>query len=308
MAYVALDYPATRVPASLRPSSWQNFVGGIEMGVYRAYEFLKGREHCAEQTNERVILAGYSQGAMVMHRLYADLRTSGQEGIVDRIDGVILIADGDRSPGDRARSYGSASAESRGVTRTLNLGGARAVELNPDRVHSLCNKQDIVCDTKAVVARAAAAGPGAGRVVSRAKRVHGRYSSHREVRNMVALSMSRAGRSQALPLALVEPEATWKAMRYWKIRPSDMLLARLAWIKNLRWSRWDSRRATGTGTYWVSTCDPTCVEGEFRQEGSVKVTLSAPSRGRYRNLLIEYEYNGKASTHRLRREVYWHWS
>ncbi len=43
------------------------------------------------------------------------------------------------------------------------------------------------------------------------------------------LSVSR---SDTLPLALVSPEATWKSMRYWKIRPSNMLVYRLEWIKN----------------------------------------------------------------------------
>lgn len=45
------------------------------------------------------------------------------------------------------------------------------------------------------------------------------------------LSVSR---SDTLPLALVSPEATWKSMRYWKIRPSNMLVYRLEWIKNMR--------------------------------------------------------------------------
>lgn len=119
------------------------------------------------------------------------------------------------------------------------------------------------------------------------------------------LSVSR---SDTLPLALVSPEATWKSMRYWKIRPSNMLVYRLEWIKNMRWSRWNSRRATGTGTYWVGTCNPTCAEGAFRKKGSVKVTLSAPSRGRYRRLLIQYEYNGQASTYHLQHVSYWNWS
>lgn len=119
------------------------------------------------------------------------------------------------------------------------------------------------------------------------------------------LSVSR---SDTLPLALVSPEATWKSMRYWKIRPSKMLVYRLQWIKNMRWSRWNSRRATGTGTNWVATCNPTCADGVFHKKGPVRVTLSAPSRGRYRRLLIHFEYNGKASTHHLRHVVYWNWS
>ena len=128
--YVALDYSATQVPVNsagvptLRPSSWKNFVRGIEKGVDRAYAVPTARQRTCPQ--EQIILAGYSQGAMVAHRLYWDLRTSKQTGIVNRIAGVVLIADGDRWPSDGVVHAGTASAKSRGC-----LGSSTSAERGP---------------------------------------------------------------------------------------------------------------------------------------------------------------------------------
>ena len=41
-------------------------------------------------------MAGYSQGAMLVHRLLYKLVVKGRKGILDRVDGAALIADGDR--------------------------------------------------------------------------------------------------------------------------------------------------------------------------------------------------------------------
>lgn len=115
--------------------------------------------------------------------------------------------------------------------------------------------------------------------------------------------------SHTLPLVLVSPEATWTSMQYWKIRPSRLLLSRQQLIKNLRWTRWGAQRATGKGTYWVATCDPTCAEGVFYKEGSVKLVLSQPKEGRFRKLVIQRGYSGDGdlSLH-LRHASYWNWA
>ncbi len=89
----------------------------MELGVHRAYWFLK-RRACR---HEQIILAGYSQGAIVMRRLFTDLMTSKQTRIVNRI----------------AR-----------VTTLLNVGidKARKYAITTRLAHSLCDAQDIVCD------------------------------------------------------------------------------------------------------------------------------------------------------------------
>jgi hypothetical protein len=44
-------------------------------------------------------------------------------------------------------------------------------------------------------------------------------------------------------------------------------------VEEIDWSRWDSKRATGTGKYSANTCDPSCAEGDFVST-PVKITLS----------------------------------
>lgn len=114
--------------------------------------------------------------------------------------------------------------------------------------------------------------------------------------------------SSSTPLVMVSPEATWNSMKYWKVRPSRMLIARQELIKNLRWSSWGSRRAKGSGALWVGSCDPSCAEGAFRRAGVVKVSLSVPTNGRFRKMVIQHAYNGTTSTLRLRHGSYWNWS
>jgi hypothetical protein len=96
------------------------------------------------------VLVGYSQGAMLMHRLFLDLITAGKQNIVNRIDGVVLLADGDRLPGDGITHWESAGANpleglswawpGLSFNRKLRLGNARPT------VHSVCVSKDTVCN------------------------------------------------------------------------------------------------------------------------------------------------------------------
>lgn len=45
------------------------------------------------------------------------------------------------------------------------------------------------------------------------------------------------------------------------------------YVEDIDWSRWDSKRATGTGKYTTNTCDPDCADGTFIS-APVKITLS----------------------------------
>ncbi len=44
-------------------------------------------------------------------------------------------------------------------------------------------------------------------------------------------------------------------------------------VEEIDWSRWDSKRATGTGKYSANTCDPNCAEGTIH-EMPVRIGLS----------------------------------
>ena len=55
------------------------------------------------------MLVGFSQGAMVMHRAVDRLAAEAPD-VLDRVAGVLLIADGDRFPTEEIAHYGSAES------------------------------------------------------------------------------------------------------------------------------------------------------------------------------------------------------
>lgn len=70
------------------------FMDGLDIGVESAYAYLLNRSATCPQ--EHYVLAGYSQGAMVMHRVLNRIADQGLTGLLGRIDGVGLVADGDK--------------------------------------------------------------------------------------------------------------------------------------------------------------------------------------------------------------------
>lgn len=101
--------------------------------------------------HQQIVLAGFSEGAMVMHRVLRTLEhaTAGQR-ILERLAGAILIGDGDQVPHDRQTRYGSATLDARGIGLALRtVSHSSTAKFSPavgSRVLSVCNKHDIVCD------------------------------------------------------------------------------------------------------------------------------------------------------------------
>ena len=148
IAVGAVQYPAQGV--ELLATDPTTYFGGLERGVVDVQEQLRARATACP--SERIVLSGYSQGAMVVHRALQDLERTGDPAarqILRRTDGVVLISDGDRRPRDRATSYGTAG-RSRGIGFSLRPdSGARAGRLPSGmtaRIHSVCLDFDVVCD------------------------------------------------------------------------------------------------------------------------------------------------------------------
>ncbi len=101
----AVDYPAVDVPADGDILGWAGFMSSVDAGTnalgsqYAAFT--------AQCPATKVVLAGYSQGAMVVHRNLQALANS------PNVAAALLIADGDRLPGDNVMTMGS-------VTQALN--------------------------------------------------------------------------------------------------------------------------------------------------------------------------------------------
>lgn len=149
LAVSGLEYPAE--PIATLVDSPQTYLDGIERGVDRAVEQLARRaELCPAEAS---VLVGFSQGAMVMHRAVDRLAAEAPD-VLDRVAGVLLIADGDRFPTEEIAHYGS--AESRvghvGVGHIVSAGqagGAIPAALH-GRVVSVCDAGDPVCDPRSV--------------------------------------------------------------------------------------------------------------------------------------------------------------
>lgn len=144
----AVTYPAQGV--ELLVTSRNAYFTSLELGAQSVQATLRRRAAACPQ--ERVVLAGYSQGAMVVHRALQDLDRAGDpqaRQILARTDGVVLISDGDRRRRDRATDYGTAG-RSEGVGYALRPeSGARGTKLPAGmkaRIHSVCLDLDVVCD------------------------------------------------------------------------------------------------------------------------------------------------------------------
>ncbi len=155
-------YPANGVELLFRRKINQYF-DGIETGVAEGVATLQG--YARSCPGQRIVLAGYSQGAMVAHRIINELDRTRQDDILRRIDGTVLLADGDRRGGAKeAVHHGTADRGSNGISWTvgdmsLRPYAHRDYKIEPSRaykaklpvkmrsrVHSICFKSDIVCD------------------------------------------------------------------------------------------------------------------------------------------------------------------
>lgn len=144
----AVVYPAQGV--ELLVTDPNAYFTSLELGAQSVQAALRGRAAACPQ--ERIVLSGYSQGAMVVHRALQDLDRAADPDarqILARTDGVVLISDGDRRRRDRATDYGTAG-RSEGVGYALRPdSGARGTKLPAgmkDRIHSICLDLDVVCD------------------------------------------------------------------------------------------------------------------------------------------------------------------
>jgi hypothetical protein len=146
-APVSIGYHADRVQTLLR-LDFSKYFGDLAAGVAAAKASLTG--HAKACPHQPVVLAGFSQGAMVMHRVLHDLggTTSGR-AILARIAAAVLIGDGDQVPGDREVRFGSAAGNARGIGQadrdSSHSSLAKFTASVGSRVLRVCNAHDIVC-------------------------------------------------------------------------------------------------------------------------------------------------------------------
>lgn len=139
--------PGTPARKAVRPALVRAWSAGVPGGVDAAVQALQAAaEACPDQ---QVVLAGYGQGAMVMHR--ALLALEDRPDITERVAGVALVADGDRRSVDStARLMGAPAARGgSGVAAQLT----EPVDSIPVAgslvaVWDVCTRGDLVCDLR----------------------------------------------------------------------------------------------------------------------------------------------------------------
>lgn len=122
---------------------------GLAGGVADAHATLQRQSVACP--SQHFVLAGYSQGAMVMHRVVRMLDRK-QPSLLAKVDAVLLIGDGDRVAHDRTRRFGSMHVARFGVglaplvSATSGSQAAKLTRRAGRRVIEVCNRDDVVCD------------------------------------------------------------------------------------------------------------------------------------------------------------------
>ena len=145
MTAEAVDYPAVPVPDDNGGiGAWLGFMGSVDAGAKALGD--QYATFVAQCPNSKVVLAGYSQGAMVVHRNLQALAGS------PNLAAVLLIADGDRRPDDPTLDLGTVSGipdRGKGVAQDWPILAHAPAPLAPEtgaRTISVCNLNDAVCD------------------------------------------------------------------------------------------------------------------------------------------------------------------
>jgi hypothetical protein len=120
------------------------YFANLQAGVDWTLNFLSAQTiKCPDQ---KVMLAGYSQGAMVMHRLLRELGTK----LMAKVSAVVLVGDGDQVANDTVTRYGTAPLGAVGIGHqypALSLYSKAKFSVGVGaRVLSVCTKDDPVCD------------------------------------------------------------------------------------------------------------------------------------------------------------------
>jgi cutinase len=144
----AVQYPAAPVPLEGGIGGWMNFMDSVKAGTAAtAKQFTAYTAQCPAT---KVVLAGYSQGAMVVHRNLSTLASD------PHVVAALLVADGDRLPGDTTIDMGTTALATtttgvgKGVAQEHSfLASAPTSPLPPQmgaRTVSVCDVHDPVCD------------------------------------------------------------------------------------------------------------------------------------------------------------------
>jgi hypothetical protein len=151
LTYTAASTAELTNPYALVNGGLKRYLASIDDGMRRGDEAI--RRAVAECSSVRIVLAGYSQGALVWHKLL--LKYKGDKAsthLLSHIDGVILIADPARNRNSAVQVAGTANRANGGLTQQIKSLGFAESDLPPEVLGvstQICDKGDLVCDTPA---------------------------------------------------------------------------------------------------------------------------------------------------------------
>jgi alpha-tubulin suppressor-like RCC1 family protein len=140
------------------------YIGEEEQGEAELYGYLTQIYYGCYPTGQEpmIALAGYSQGAMVVHNVLNTLVANNQVNYMSMIKGAVLIADPERMPSSDITNLGTASPGDYGLCHALDsliIPHSNSESCVPPNTTvdvasyfasvatQVCNKNDIVCDT-----------------------------------------------------------------------------------------------------------------------------------------------------------------
>lgn len=120
------------------------YLASIAKGVSIMVSDVRDRVSvCGNAT--RLVLVGYSQGAMVVHQA-EDWLFVHDRAALNHIIATVVIADGDRMPNTRAKAFGSSGASGEGLQVYLGHFSSHMDMPLPATTANVCNANDIVCN------------------------------------------------------------------------------------------------------------------------------------------------------------------
>jgi cutinase len=149
------------------------YMASIEDGVKKTIALLHSELSRCPETE--FVLGGYSQGAIAIHQAELRMERDGDIETLDAIAGTLLLGNGDRVAGSKAKQVGGAPRGARGVRVVLHAVKARDVA-EPETTIEICVQGDIVCDFELEV------GLGAFSKYGGAIRTHTSYEEPRQRR------------------------------------------------------------------------------------------------------------------------------